>query len=32
LREGLKEIVRSLGDHPERPSGSTIFKAGQKAE
>jgi UDP-glucose 4-epimerase len=32
LREGLKEIVRSLGDHPERPSGGTIFRVGQKAE
>jgi UDP-glucose 4-epimerase len=32
LREGLKEIARSLGDHPGRPSGGTIFKVGQKAE
>jgi UDP-glucose 4-epimerase len=32
LREGLEEIVRSLGDRPERPSGGTIFKVGQKAE
>jgi UDP-glucose 4-epimerase len=32
LREGIEEIARSLGDRPERPSGSTIFKVGQTAE
>lgn len=32
LAEGIREVVEALGDHPELPSGSTIFTYGQRAE
>jgi hypothetical protein len=32
LIEGIKQLVENLGEKPELPSGSTIFKKGQKTE
>ncbi|MFQ6671869.1 MAG: NAD-dependent epimerase/dehydratase family protein [Candidatus Tectimicrobiota bacterium] len=32
LVEGVKELVGELGENPELPSGTTIFKKGQRAE
>ena len=32
LVDGVRELVHELGEHPELPSGSTIFEQGQQAE
>ena len=32
LVDGVRELVQELGDHPELPSGATIFEQGQQAE
>ncbi len=32
LIHGVRQLVHELGDHPELPSGATIFKSGQQAE
>lgn len=32
LADGIREIVQTLGKHPELPGGETIFSEGQKAE
>ena len=32
LTEGIRELVQELGEHPELPSGETIFTEGQQAE
>lgn len=32
LVDGVREIVQELGEHPELPSGATIFEQGQQAE
>lgn len=32
LVDGVRELVQELGEHPELPSGATIFEQGQQAE
>lgn len=32
LMDGVREIFERLGEHPELPSGETIFKRGQHGE
>jgi UDP-glucose 4-epimerase len=32
LVDGVRELVHELGEHPELPSGATIFEQGQQAE
>jgi len=32
LVDGVRQLVHELGEHPELPSGETIFEQGQKAE